>query len=437
MLTEVKLKQGHRNTRGIYSPLNAVIQCLSYTSPLVEELSYQPLTEAFVALLKYTSRQCSTEYTSKEYSPEQNEAFSNIFRQLYRSSPKFRQSGQHDSHDNFIQFLNEIRSEERNRVKNAWLYGDSKKILTPVDKVFGGHFITIYDCLNCNRSNCVCDCLLDITVPISIPTHQVLQIDSGVRTGGPSRISSKQVYLEALNEEHKTPIDVGGRPVTLGECLRFYTLTGHIPEGHRCRFCRDGQKAAAAASPRTMPSASAMKRTLIYDPPVVLVLHIKRFEETANGFTKLSDKVTYEEFLDLGPYCSSDCQRIDPEDKNVWYSLFGVVVHNGSVESGHYSAYVNIRYSEPYCIKSYLQRNYLSCDEVASQQLEKSQKPSKTKNVKVEYHPQSTTVDPWIFADDDNTRQATLEEALNQEAFMLFYERVPGEQLFSYRYSQN
>src|SRR6218665_3222415 len=113
-----------------------------------------------------------------------------------------------------------------------------------------------------------------------------------------------------------------------------------------------GQKAAAKANTQTRPSA--MKRTLVYNSPAVFVLHMKRFEKTATGFMKLCDRVTYEELLDLGPYCSSDCLRIDPTDKNVWYSLYGVVAHIGSLESGHFTAYVKTRETDPGTTQPYL-----------------------------------------------------------------------------------
>ena len=95
---------------------------------------------------------------------------------------------------------------------------------------------------------------------------------------------------------------------------------------------------------------------------------MKRFERTATGFKKRNHRVTYEELLDLGPYCSSDCLRIDPEDKNVWYSLYGVVVHSGSLECGHYIAYVKIGESNAKATKTFLQKSFLERDQVATEQ---------------------------------------------------------------------
>ena len=428
-----------------------MIQCLYETFPFVEELccttfSEQPLTEAFVTFLKHT-------YTD---SPEQYEAYSQFFKQLYKSSPIFSNFRQYDVHDLFIEFLNILRSEERHRAAICPRFNDDpEKALTAVDKVFGGHLVTMCPCMNCNQPNCACVGMLDITLPISIPEQQYHQTHGKVRSNvgvqwsnihiqnrvstlanyqnlsqTPCRVNMRvnftQDSLEALNNEPIIPTVEEGRyctrPVTLAECLKLYTLTEHFPEGHWCVSCSNRHQPAAASNAQTTPFATP--HTLIYNPPAVLVLHMKRFERTATGFTKQSDRVTYEELLDLGPYCSSDCLRIGPEDKHVWYSLFGVIVHNGSVESGHYTAYVKTRETDPGTTQPYLQRNYLCCGEVSYQQLQKLYSPSKTKNLKAEYYPILAIDRRWTFTDDDGTRQATLHEVLNQEASMLFYERL-------------
>lgn len=152
---------------------------------------------------------------------------------------------------------------------------------------------------------------------------------------------------------------------------------------------------------------------------------MKRFEKTATGFMKLCDRVTYEELLDLGPYCSSDCLRIDPTDKNVWYSLYGVVAHIGSLESGHFFAYVKMSNLKSKATKAFLQKSFLDRDEVARKQMNDFSYGRKTADWKMEWRPIPPNDGKWICVSDADTRDATSHEALNQEAFMLFYERVP------------
>jgi len=43
---------------------------------------------------------------------------------------------------------------------------------------------------------------------------------------------------------------------------------------------------------------------LIYAPPAVLTLHLKRFEQVGPSLRKLSRHVEFSELLDLAPYCS-------------------------------------------------------------------------------------------------------------------------------------
>jgi len=43
---------------------------------------------------------------------------------------------------------------------------------------------------------------------------------------------------------------------------------------------------------------------LIYAPPAVLTLHLKRFEQVGLSLRKLSRHVEFSELLDLTPYCS-------------------------------------------------------------------------------------------------------------------------------------
>jgi len=48
----------------------------------------------------------------------------------------------------------------------------------------------------------------------------------------------------------------------------------------------------------------ATKQMLIYAPPAVLTLHLKRFEQVGPTLRRLSRHVNFSELLDLTPYCS-------------------------------------------------------------------------------------------------------------------------------------
>src|SRR6218665_3427047 len=108
--------------------------------------------------------------------------------------------------------------------------------------------------------------MLDISLPISIPTHQnfggiktegdgnryfeqsrFLQADTGQAFYRGVGNFFTQISLETWNgEEISSTAEVERnrkKPVALSltECLSLYTLTERVAEGHRCTFCKDEQ----------------------------------------------------------------------------------------------------------------------------------------------------------------------------------------------------
>ncbi|KAK7683474.1 hypothetical protein QCA50_013308 [Cerrena zonata] len=106
------------------------------------------------------------------------------------------------------------------------------------------------------------------------------------------------------------------------------------------------------------------KRYLIADPPPVLMIHLKRFQQISksyamsfsNGFKKLDDYVTFPEYLDLAPFLAprkedfglgrekgkekGKKKAVDgKKEERCMYRLYAVVVHIGNMLGGHYVAY--------------------------------------------------------------------------------------------------
>lgn len=122
----------------------------------------------------------------------------------------------------------------------------------------------------------------------------------------------------------------------------------------------------------------ATKRVLINKAPPVLTIHLKRFSQDARGrLSKLNGHVNFREMIDLLPYMDPRC--VDME--KYAYRLVGVVEHLGTMRGGHYVAYV---------------RGEKLDDGVAV----------------------------WYHVSDAYVRQASLEEVLRCEAYILFYEKV-------------
>lgn len=87
----------------------------------------------------------------------------------------------------------------------------------------------------------------------------------------------------------------------------------------------------------------ASKQFLIEGPPRILTLHLKRFEQTGYRLEKVSKHVSFPLVLDLAPFCGKACSPgPDPMGfiPGLEYGLYGVVVHQGRLHSGHYTCFV-------------------------------------------------------------------------------------------------
>ncbi|XP_020179647.1 ubiquitin carboxyl-terminal hydrolase 2 isoform X2 [Aegilops tauschii subsp. strangulata] len=129
---------------------------------------------------------------------------------------------------------------------------------------------------------------------------------------------------------------------------------------------------------------AAMRRILISKAPPVLTITLNRFSHDSHGrFRKLKGHVRFKETLDIRPY-------MDPRSKDndiTTYRLVAVVEHMGSMTGGHYVAYVR-------------------SGKIGGRQQ------------------QSRSSKSWFYASDSHVRETSLEEVLNCEAYILFYERV-------------
>ncbi|KAG8049731.1 hypothetical protein GUJ93_ZPchr0009g370 [Zizania palustris] len=129
---------------------------------------------------------------------------------------------------------------------------------------------------------------------------------------------------------------------------------------------------------------AAMRRILISKAPHVLTINLNRFSQDSHGrLKKLKGHVRFKEMLDVWPF-------LDPRSKendSTTYRLVGVVEHLGTMSAGHYVAYVRT-------------------GKIGGLQ----QRSSDSKS--------------WFYASDAQIREASLEEVLKCEAYILFYERV-------------
>ncbi|XP_024360208.1 ubiquitin carboxyl-terminal hydrolase 2 [Physcomitrium patens] len=124
----------------------------------------------------------------------------------------------------------------------------------------------------------------------------------------------------------------------------------------------------------------ATKRFLISKAPLVLTVHLKRFAQDSYGrLSKLGGHITFHEQLDLGPFVD---QRDGVKQDGV-YQLIGTVEHSGTMRGGHYVGYV-----------------------------------------KGESDESIEGTSTWYYISDSHVRKTSLEDVLQSEAYLLFYERL-------------
>src|SRR6218665_1551164 len=123
---------------------------------------------------------------SGKFGPFSPDALHKIFG---RETPRFDNRRQHDSHECLRHFLDNIRKEERRHLEKT-SSGNSGDNLTVVDRVFGGHLITVYICMACQGPYHVFEPCLDISLPICFET----------RKGGALNKTGKDVPMTEADE---------------------------------------------------------------------------------------------------------------------------------------------------------------------------------------------------------------------------------------------
>lgn len=117
-------------------------------------------------------------------------------------------------------------------------------------------------------------------------------------------------------------------------------------------------------------SVQACKKFSIHRAPNVLMIQLKRFSHFMGN--KINKELVYPSKLNIGPYMSNKTES------GLWYELYAVLVHSGySCQSGHYYAYAKAPNGQWYCFN------------------------------------------------DSSVHQVSVNQALNQQAYLLFYSKNP------------
>ncbi|KAK9484226.1 hypothetical protein V1527DRAFT_470760 [Lipomyces starkeyi] len=190
-------------------------------------------------------------------------------------SSKFGDHRQEDAHEFLRQFIDALQhSVAPKHLK------ESIKETSVIHRIFGGRFRQQIRCKKCDYPSNTFQPTLDI------------QLD--IRRGGGT-------------------VDDALKKFFAGEMLS--KAKGNAYKCERCRTHVD-----------------ALKRTLIYGSPDYLTLHLKRFDFTVRGTSKIHDFIKYPKYLDLTAYST--------QGEKLGYELIGIIIHQGRrTSSGHYYAF--------------------------------------------------------------------------------------------------
>lgn len=186
-----------------------------------------------------------------------------------------------------------------------------------------------------------CNCIIDQIFTGGLQSDVVCQSCKGVSTTidpfwdisldlGPN--SSLQQVPVPEGESDDT------EPTSLLDCLERFTRPEHLGSSAkiRCGRCQSYQEST--------------KQLTMKKLPIVCSFHLKRFEHSTRFHKKISSLVSFPQYLDMSPFMSAGrgasstgtppLAQTPPPCHDNKYCLFAVVNHSGTIETGHYTAFV-------------------------------------------------------------------------------------------------
>ncbi|CAH8576155.1 unnamed protein product [Schistosoma mattheei] len=196
---------------------------------------------------------------------------------------------------------------------------------------------------------------------------------------------------------------------------------------------------------------------LICDPPPILTIHLKRFQQVGVQLRKSQKRIHFPIYLDITPFCSVLAMT---HSNQIRYRLYGVIEHTGHLTSGHYVAYVTVpksytNYNDnqsdriehqfigslnrspkwPLSVNDLIQRlrrcdhhqlllssnNFMSCTQNGNNTINHS--TSHINEVIDDDHDNDDSRQ-WFYCSDSHITRVSQSTVLNCQAYVLFYERI-------------
>lgn len=205
----------------------------------------------------------------------------------------------------------------------------------------------------------------------------------------------------------------GSRYITATDCLRNFLsetqLSVDAKNGYDCEKCSRPKEPSSSISKNSKKPAlrDASVQLSISRLPRVLVIHLKRLGRTK----KITQHIQFDPLLDMSSFVkpSSSSSSSSRRRNQTSYELIAVVVHKGNKRSGHYVAYVS-RSSTQLALQLHGNSDAVE-DEPEF-------------DPRAEIHTSEDPTRSWYYISDSVVQSVTLEQVLQCEAYMLFYQQL-------------
>jgi len=197
-----------------------------------------------------------------------------------------------------------------------------------IDQIFTGGLQSDVVCQACHGVSTTVDPFWDISLDLGPSPNSKIG-------NSPNSHSGRAPELVLGNKDNSI-----STPTSLLDCLERFTRPEHL-----------GSSAKIKCS-RCLSYQESTKQLTMKKLPIVASFHLKRFEHSNRFHKKISSFIAFPEYLDMTPFMShrrninnnmstSDREKNRPltSTENM-YSLFAVVNHVGTIEAGHYIAYI-------------------------------------------------------------------------------------------------
>lgn len=243
---------------------------------------------------------------------------------------------------------------------------------------------TMVECLD-NDNAFACEECAKLIHPNDLGAPSELSDDMDITPSSKSDDTKHSSFSSAMPMDIDQPNDIRIEPPDLAEQAQHASVSDEV----------DMESVDMTVERPKHIMRKAYKRFLIADLPNILILHLKRFQQSGksvySSLRKNDALVLFEEHIDLSSYLMprpGSSQYVGSSK----YRCIGAIVHIGTINSGHYVAY------------------FLSHKTVGAGEPLGFEPGSKTRQ--------------WVFASDATTRPCSWSEVSKSRAYMIWYERM-------------